>query len=274
MLSTLAELDAAIAKYLSLRYTCQLEHFPKPLRERFIPLELDEEAQAFLERVWQKRPGAIRNELRGFFREYASDFDVNGLLDIYPMHVLSLEQWRTLLPNHRGILLDIGAGNGEVTDTVAPLFDRVVTTETSRAMAWRLRRRGYTCHRADVTAADIPGGPFDVITCLNVLDRCAAPLSLLERFKQLLHDEGVLVIALVLPYQPCHYNGAAITMPDERLPIDQPDWEGAVRQFITQVLQPAGWDIVSFSRVPYLSGGDQHQPFYELDDVIVVCRKA
>lgn len=266
-------LETAIAEHLNLRYRCDLEHFPESLRKRFIPLSLDDGARVFLERVWANRPGAFRNEMRGFLREYASDFDVNGLLNIYPMHVLSTDQWRTILPKQGGALLDIGAGNGDVTDTLAPLFDEVATTETSRAMAWRLRRSGYTCHRLDVTTSDVPGGPFDMITCLNVLDRCAAPLSLLAQLKQLLRDDGVLVLALVLPYKPCHYKGAAITMPDEQLAIDKPSWEGAVMQLCGKVLQPGGWHVESFSRVPYLSGGDRHRPFYELDDVIVVCQK-
>ena len=41
---------------------------------------------------------------------------------------------------------------------------------------------------------------YDVVACLNLLDRCAAPLTLLRRMRAVLKPStGRLVIALVLP---------------------------------------------------------------------------
>lgn len=40
---------------------------------------------------------------------------------------------------------------------------------------------------------------YDVITCLNLLDRCDKPLTLLEQIKNSLKPDGILVVALVLP---------------------------------------------------------------------------
>lgn len=271
-MSTAATCDAAIAE-LALRYDCDFERLPQRLRQRFLTLTFDADARAFLERMWVNRPGIVRHELRGFLRQYASDFDVNGLLNIYPMHVLSTPQWRTLVPRTGGRLLDIGAGNGDTTQRIAPLFEKIVVTETSRAMAWRLRRHGFTCYCADVTTADLPEEPFDIITCLNVLDRCAQPLTLLERLHTMLKPDGILVIALVLPYKPSYYKGATITMPNEQLAVTSHVWEEAAVQFVTHVLEPKRWSVRTLSRVPYLSGGDRRQPFYELDDLIVVCIK-
>jgi 2-polyprenyl-3-methyl-5-hydroxy-6-metoxy-1,4-benzoquinol methylase len=46
-------------------------------------------------------------------------------------------------------------------------------------------------------------GPFDVISCLNLLDRCSKPSSLLAEIKNsLVPVTGRLIVALVLPYQP------------------------------------------------------------------------
>ena len=50
--------------------------------------------------------------------------------------------------------------------------------------------------------ADGTGGPrqYDVVACLNLLDRCAEPLTLLRRVRAALTPStGRLVIALVLP---------------------------------------------------------------------------
>jgi hypothetical protein len=71
-----------------------------------------------------------------------SDYDANALLDFYAMHLLSTAQWHALLgPHAHGRLLDVGAGSGDVTASLAPLFDAVTTTEASRGMARRLRVR-------------------------------------------------------------------------------------------------------------------------------------
>lgn len=46
------------------------------------------------------------------------------------------------------------------------------------------------------------GIKFDVITCLNLLDRCDKPLSLLHELKASLSPGGRVVVALVLPFNP------------------------------------------------------------------------
>lgn len=44
-------------------------------------------------------------------------------------------------------LLDVGAGDGNVTRRLAPLFDDITVTEASKYMGNRLRGRGYRCVR-------------------------------------------------------------------------------------------------------------------------------
>lgn len=43
---------------------------------------------------------------------------------------------------------------------------------------------------------------YDVISCLNVVDRCERPISLLHLLYQNLRPGGILLLALVLPYEP------------------------------------------------------------------------
>lgn len=41
---------------------------------------------------------------------------------------------------------------------------------------------------------------FDVISCLNLLDRCTAPITLLKRISQALKPTtGILILGIVLP---------------------------------------------------------------------------
>jgi len=40
------------------------------------------------------------------------------------------------------------------------------------------------------------------VSCLNVLDRCDAPLTLLKNVKKVLGPEGVAIVSFVVPFNP------------------------------------------------------------------------
>jgi SAM-dependent methyltransferase len=260
---------------LHMRYTCDQAAFSSKIGARFRALELDLETEQYFERVAKLRHGRVRTALHRGLRHFFSDFDVNGLLNMYPMHLLSTEQWQALLGKQRiPQWLDVGAGSGDVTLTLRPLCDEVRATEMSRVMAHRLRRLGIPCERIDVALTELPPASFDLITCLNVLDRCAYPRTLLRNVRSALKPGGRLVVALALPYSPFFYEGAQTPDPLERLHCTAQTWEAATELLITRDLQPLGFEIETFTRAPYLSGGDTKRAIYELDDVIVVTRVA
>jgi SAM-dependent methyltransferase len=260
---------------LRLRHTCDRELLPARLAERFVELAPDAETERYLARAAGARAGRLRTALQSMLCYALSDFDANALLGMYPMHLLGRSQWTKLLGDGaRGRLLDVGAGSGDVTAQLAPLFSDVLAIEPSRAMAWRLRRRGFRCSRIDVAEHPVPGAPYEVISCLNVLDRCARPQTLLAKLVSSLGPNGRLVVALALPYSPFVYDGPLTLDPIERLPCDQPIWEHAVTALVERVLEPLSLRVVSLARAPYLSGGDARLAIYELDDVIVVCEVA
>ena len=169
-------------------------------------------------------------------------------------------------------MLDVGAGSGNVTRTLSPLAEHVVTTELSRQMAERLRRSGLECHELDLAERDLPGAPFDLITCLNVLDRTARPRQLLRRMHEQLEPGGRLLIALALPYNPFFFRGNSTPEPLERLACAEPSWEGAVNSLVERELEPLGFTVLTVSRTPYLSFGDAESGLYELDDALLVCQ--
>jgi len=264
---------------LCLEYGCRLDRLPDALRHRFVQLGRDAALNEYLARARRERHGSFVTRLHRVLRGYLSDFDINGLLNVYPMHVLGTEQWRYLLDQapleqaQGARLLDVGAGSGDVTHALAPLFDAVVTTELSRAMAYRLRRRGFACFRQDVAVHGVPEPPYDAIACLNVLDRCDRPLALLANLRAGLKDRGLLLLALVLPYNPFVYEGGSSRDPSEKLPLTHTrEWERSALEVCERVIEPLGFEVELITRAPYLSGGDAKRPLYELDDVVLVCR--
>jgi len=259
---------------LDLYYDADVAALSPRLRELFVKLSRDAATDAFLEQARSGRHSWWRTQLHRLLKQFMSDFDVNGLLDMYPLFVASTEHWRRLLgPQRIGRLLDVGAGSGNVTRTLVPLAEHVVTTEMSRNMAERLRRSGLECHALDLAEHDLPGEPFDLISCLNVLDRTARPRKLLRRVHHHLKPGGRLLIALALPYKPFYFSGNTTPEPLERLACADPSWEGAVNLLVERDLEPLAFEIEAVSRTPYLSFGDADSGLYELDDALIVCRK-
>jgi hypothetical protein len=123
---------------------------------QFVRLNRDSVAEAFLLRSGG-RSTAVRwaqSAATTALRATLSLTDANGLVGRGGMHVLSTEQARTLLERHeeagdaqdaaapRGVLLDVGAGDGSVTAQLAPLFQAVVATEVRAVHARDCVRRG------------------------------------------------------------------------------------------------------------------------------------
>lgn len=199
-------------------------------------------------------------------RGWLSDYDVNGLLDMYPMYLLGTPSWQTLLQRPSGgSLLDVGAGDGGLTQHLGPLFDRVTTTEASWAMAKRLRRRGYDCIRGDIGETPLET-TFDCVTCLNVLDRTPYPLRLLRALGKTCRAGGQLVLATPLPLRAFYYRGPQTLTPPERLFAPGPSWERAAVQLVAAIQEVLPrFDLRRWSYAPYLSWGDADRTLYTLD---------
>ena len=69
------------------------------------------------------------------------------------MFVFSMQQFSQLINFDNlnsgaklGSLLDLGAGDGAVTEKMAPFFNDIYATEMSPTMRWRLTQKGYKLH--------------------------------------------------------------------------------------------------------------------------------
>ncbi len=256
-----------------LAYGADASRLAPELRAKFVELGLDDDTRAWLRRTLAAPHGRARTMAQRVLRHVVSDFDANGLLGMYPMHLVSQGQFTRLLGDvRRGSLLDVGAGSGDVTRVVAPLFERVVVTELSKPMCRRLRDHGYRALSTDLTVSEPPEPPYDVVACLNVLDRCPRPHTLLGRLVRWVAPGGRLVVALALPLRPWFYDGPTTRDPTELLECAGDSWEERVAALDRNVLAPAGLAIETFARAPYLSAGDAERRLYVLDDVVAVCR--
>jgi len=296
-------------------YACaELKLLPE-LREKFRALTRDAATDAFLMRA-SRRPYLVnwgQAAACTFLRKFMSLTDANAVLGRGKMHVLSEAHVADLLggsardarrdaapatslkntdTGKKKLLLDVGAGEGEVTEKfrTGGGFDVVVATEASAPMVRRLRQKAFdvvlestdvstvtrACGEAGGGAARASEDGFDCVALLNVLDRCDAPRTLLRQLRELLKDDGgVLVLAVVLPFRPFVEDGAENRAPREALGLDPNGaWEAGANQMWTKVLAPSGFKLERLARVPYISEGDQKHGAYILDDAVFVLSKA
>jgi SAM-dependent methyltransferase len=244
-----------------------------PLLRWFTPMEADASTRAWIDRAIDDPQPRYVTVLRNLAKPIVGLYDANGMTGAYSMRVLGTDQWKRLLSAEvHDTLLDVGAGDGEVTAELAPLFRRVVTTELSGPMAKRLRARGWECHEVDLATARFDG-TFDTIAMLNVLDRTTFPRALLMHAQKLMAPGGRLVIAVPLPIEQVVFAGSSQLEPEQKLPAGHAWFEDAANA-MADFLQSFGMAIEAFTRAPYLCRGDARHPVAVLDDAIFVLKRS
>ncbi|MGH0139240.1 UNVERIFIED_CONTAM: hypothetical protein FKN15_068649 [Acipenser sinensis] len=198
-----------------------------------------------------------------------------GYLGRGSMFVFSPEQFRQLMNISQDWkskrLLDLGAGDGEVTKVMSPHFEEIYTTEVSATMKWQLEKKQYRVLGIDEWQDT--GFQYDLISCLNLLDRCDQPVKLLKDIRRSLEpSKGRLVLAAVLPFHPYVEIGGKWEQPSEFLVVEGKTWEEQVTSMANGVFKEAGFAVEAFTRLPYLCEGDMYSDYYHLDDAVFVLR--
>ncbi|RNA32722.1 methyltransferase 9 [Brachionus plicatilis] len=262
----------------------------------FVQFNEDLQTKNFLDNCIEKSEHFFTQLLHSFVLSFLQYFmaitSINGLLQRGSMFVFSEDQFKNLIDfrgeNKLTNLLDLGAGDGEVTSKMAPFFQNVYTTEMSTTMRWRLQHKGFQV--VEVNEWDkIRSGSgedsfvkFDAISCLNLLDRCDKPLSLLKQMKKALKPNGLLIVALVLPYKPyVEYNPD--NKPSEDLlevwspgfcvnnePCKMNKVNKQIKHLIENVFEPIGFELTKFTRLPYLCEGNLAQSYFYLIDYVFI----
>jgi SAM-dependent methyltransferase len=200
---------------------CHIDSLLPHLRSKFVPL-LSSGAEKFVDNHPPHSCTSAAVRMRQFLASSGAlkNIDASALFGHNPMHVLDTASAEKLLGGKRGrdgkftSLLDVGAGAGEVTEQLRPLFNEVTATEASACCAWRLKKRGINClHTCELEGhAELQDKSFSVISLLNVLDRCSQPRKLLRNATALLAEDGRLLVGVVAPYEPFVVTGGGSTL--------------------------------------------------------------
>ncbi|XP_069761712.1 protein-L-histidine N-pros-methyltransferase [Narcine bancroftii] len=132
-------------------YVCDTQSLPMHLRPLFIQSHLDAGTREFLRQCSEKSNWLFvqiyYSLVTSVFGLFMSKTSINGLLGRGSMFIFSEDQLLRLLrvePDWRARrVLDLGAGDGEVTKIISPRVEEVYVTEVSPTMKWQLRKKGY-----------------------------------------------------------------------------------------------------------------------------------
>ncbi|XP_003744458.1 methyltransferase-like protein 9 [Galendromus occidentalis] len=248
------------------------------VRSKFIQMKWDVDTQKFVDQSSEKSSWIgtqLWHALVTFVAGWkASKTSLNGWLNRGSMFVFSESQFLRLTgwkEDHRSdSLLDLGAGDGNVTARFSRFFGEVFVTEVSSVMRKVLVSRGYQLK--DVGQWDSEDDPqkYSMISALNLLDRCDAPISLLKQIPKKLAKNGFVLIALVLPLNQYVENNAPTFAPSEIIGVRGRTTEEQVDSLVECVLEPLGYKLKSWTRLPYLCEGDLHQPYYWMHDIVLL----
>ena len=158
----------------------------------------------------------------------------------------------------RHLALDVGAGDGQLLDVLAPLYERVIAVDRGARCAKRVAQRGLSNVRLFEGSFDDTGlleevdrqGGADLVFAGRILHHMSRPQRALESFARLLHKGGHLVVLDYLPHD------------DEKMRDEQADvWLGFAPDELSRLLEAQGLVVEASRRVPdalHREGPDAH----------------
>jgi len=142
----------------------------------------------------------------------------------------------------KGKLLDVGCGHGETVRAASRMgYEAFGVDLDERAI--EIARRVGIANVSVGLAENAQGGPFDVITILDVLEHLENPVGVLRDLKKVLKPQGALVVAV-----PAWDHGPFVSDSADNPPHHLTLWTESALQAIAE---RAGYRVSQMLRKPY-----------------------
>lgn len=258
-------------------YSVDLTKLPDSLQTKFVQLSVDPETESFIQTSAAQSDWLVTqlwyNVAKSVLSWFYCQTDINGILNRGSMFVFSKQQFVQLsgldTAARLDTMLDLGAGDGRPTLSMSSFYHSVYATEMSRPMQKLLTAKGFEVLDIDNW---VKGEAYDLVSALNLFDRCDKPLSIVSDIHKSLKPSGLFVVALVLPFKP-YVESVPSHKPSEIMNIYGEIFETQVKSAV-EAFEQSGFALQSWSRVPYLCEGDLSRPLYQLNNALFIFRKA
>jgi len=246
------------------------------VRTKFLQFHNDSETEAFISSSFEQSDWIFTqlwyNLAKSILSWFYCQTDINGMLDRGSMFVFSKEQFLKISKLDPDIkldkMLDLGAGDGKPTQSMSGFFTETFATEVSAPMRKSLNLKGFKV--LEIESWMEPEG-FDLISALNLFDRCDKPLSIVKDIHTSLKPGGFFLVALVLPFKP-YVESVPGHKPSEKMNIAGATFEAQVETAVS-MFKEIGFHLENWARVPYLCEGDLNRPLYHLNNALIMFKK-
>uniref|UniRef100_A0A0N5B0D0 Methyltransferase-like protein 9 n=1 Tax=Syphacia muris TaxID=451379 RepID=A0A0N5B0D0_9BILA len=250
-------------------YAIDRSLLPPSISASFYQFSFDNETQTFINQSLDTSNALLLQIFYTMASNFLSLFltktTINGILGRGGMFVFSSLQLKNFLDIdtawdaiHKKAL-DLGAGDGQVTEVLSKYFNNISVTEASTVMLWRLKQRGFNTVNMDSWSTT---GPYDLVSVLNLLDRHYNPYQLIRDLHIVTTKSNcLLLLTVVLPlkqYVEFHPYKKS-TSPDALLVLRGHSFEEQVVSLIEDFLVPANFEVIKWGKLPYLCEGDHVQ---------------
>eukprot|EP00092_Neocalanus_flemingeri_P037277 GFUD01040598.1.p1 GENE.GFUD01040598.1~~GFUD01040598.1.p1 ORF type:complete len:325 (-),score=62.15 GFUD01040598.1:156-1130(-) len=258
-------------------YSVNLKLIKTPaISSKFHQFHDDSETEAFIISSFEQSDWILTQLWYNFAKSVLSWFycqtDINGMLNRGSMFVFSKEQFLKMTKfdtnTKLSAMLDLGAGDGRPTQSMSSFFTETYTTEVSGPMRKSLTQRGFKVLEIDNWVK--PDG-YDLISALNLFDRCDKPLGIIADIHTSLKPGGLFLVALVLPFKP-YVESVPSHKPSEKMDINGETFEAQVEAAV-KMFEGVGFTLEGWARVPYLCEGDLSRPLYHLNNALMLFKK-
>jgi len=250
-------------KHLSCK-TCSKISGITNMSDYFVELTCDDETLIFINNCLNSNYQLFKaTYIRPWITMFFNLTESNAILGTGKMFLLSKDHIKILFNGYTfKNMLDIGAGDGNVTEQFTSFIrgGGITCTETAANMIKVLKTKGYSIQ-------DDISGEYELVTCLNVLDRCDKPITILKEILKV--KKRFAMLSIVLPFKGFYNSGKKQCKQLEEVIGCFKEWEESVHR-LSKLFIELGFKIEKISRIPYLSEGDFRQEMYYLDTVIFI----
>ncbi len=208
-------------------------------------------------------------QAREMFAKGESELDPEALPAELPAYLSALAP---LIP-HRALAIEIGTGDGRLLDALAPIFDRVLACDRSRAQldraARRVRAHGYA--NVELLLGDLDDAATrkklgkdgaDVVFAARVLHHAPRPEKTLAALASLARPGGTIVVIDYASHE------------DERMQRAHADlWLGFSHDDLKALVKKAGLTRPEVRRLPRALVALGRGPDAHLEWQVLVCRR-
>ncbi len=176
--------------------------------------------------------------------------------------------WKKILKQKKKkTLLDIGAGNGSITQIFRKYVEKIYCIEPSPSFQKILQKKWYT-------VVENPGkGKYDVVTIFNVFDICDNPDELLSIWINSLSEWWLLVISLPFPLCTRSWDNRKIRKTNHLGQKKNTSFEAGVSLVYTDFLRKHQLHVTGFTRLPYIVSLPESQDVSVYDNGLFICQK-